>query len=69
MMGTLKRNPRNFPKMKVRGARRRQLATWQRFDRSMDNVARAINYARSTIVRLTEELDRMPAKPEGFTDD
>jgi hypothetical protein len=30
------RNPRYFPKMKVRGARRRDLAPWQRMYRRFD---------------------------------
>lgn len=37
-MSTKPRNPRYFPKMKVRGARRRQLAPWQRWAAHIDRI-------------------------------
>lgn len=38
-MATKPRNPRYFPKMKVRGARRRRMAGTQRFSGTLDRSA------------------------------
>lgn len=39
---TKPRNPRYFPRMKVRGARRRQLAAWQRMGAALDDMRAAL---------------------------
>ena len=51
-MSNLKRNPRNFPKMKVRGARRRRLAPWQRLAGSFDALADSTRVTSQAMMAL-----------------
>jgi hypothetical protein len=64
-MSNLKRNPRNFPKMKVRGARRRRLAPWQRLAGSFDALADSTHVTGQAIKALTVEWQK--AQPERIT--
>jgi hypothetical protein len=53
-MSTKPRNPRYFPKMKVRGARRRLIAPFQRMAGSFDRLGEAFR----DVGRLAEEATR-----------
>lgn len=55
---SLPRNPRYFPKMKVRGARRRRLATFQRIAGSFDRLQGEAITAATAIQRLNEIVIR-----------
>lgn len=54
--GQKPRNPRYFPKMKVRGTRRRHLAPWQRLQRGFDMLGRVADEASKSLNTLGEKL-------------
>ena len=51
-MSTRPRNPRYFPRMKVRGARRRRIAPMQRVFRSFDQFGYSMAAAANALVKL-----------------
>lgn len=55
-MSTNPRNPRYFPRMKVRGARRRWMAPVQRLGGSFDRLGDAMTVAAQHIARTVEKL-------------
>ena len=59
--GQKPRNPRYFPKMKVRGARRRKIAGFQRMVGAFDRLADAEETSKS-INALTQLLQDSPAQ-------
>lgn len=50
--GQKPRNPYYFPRMKVRGARRRELAYWQRLGGSFNRVATSASVAAAQVGQL-----------------
>lgn len=46
------RNPRHFPRMKIRGASRRRQAPWQRMLRGIDGIGRSALEASGAFERL-----------------
>lgn len=57
-MSTRPRNPRHFPKMKVRGARRRQQAPVQRVLRAFDGFGLAVLAAAQRMTMLASIMER-----------
>lgn len=55
------RNPRHFPRMKVRGARRRQLAPWHRTAGSIDRMGEALAIAGSQMIQFTKAMNALAA--------
>lgn len=53
------RNPRHFPRMKVRGARRRRDAPHQRMLRSFDQLNAAVRLASLSFAEFTVTLGRL----------
>lgn len=51
-MSQLPRTPRHFPKMKVRGTKRRAIAPWQRF-------ARAIGIAKTSLDEFGDAVRKL----------
>jgi len=51
------RNPRYFPRMKIRGARRRRVASLQRMTGSFDRLSASTAQAADTLVRLRAALE------------
>jgi hypothetical protein len=59
------RNPRHFPRMKVRGARRRRLAPMQLVAGSFDRLSFAARISGDAIRGLTLTFERMVRVEQG----
>jgi hypothetical protein len=60
------RNPRYFPKMKVRGARRRQIAPWQRMAGGIDRMGYAFHEVAHTFADFLKALEATKTDAPGI---
>lgn len=64
-MSTRPRNPEHYPRMKVRGERRRRLAPWQRLRRGYTGITLSAAHAADAFAKLTAILGTpTPRTPE-----
>lgn len=64
-MGTTARTPRHYPRMKIRGARRRGAAWLHRFQRSMDEMARAAGVSAAAFDMFAHTVAAFDSAPAG----
>ena len=64
-MGTTARTPRPYPRMKVRGARRRGAAWLHRFQRSMDEMAGAAGISAAAFDMFAHTVAAFDSAPDG----
>lgn len=62
-MSTKPRTPQYFPRMKVRGARRRQLAPWQRTAGAIERMGEALAVAASQMIQYANAVNTFAAIP------
>jgi hypothetical protein len=60
-MGTMARTPEHYPRMKVRGDRRRRLAPWQRLRRTNFAAVGAITSAGLTTAQAADAFAKLTA--------
>jgi len=63
-MGTTARTPRHYPRMKIRGARRRRIAWLHGFQRSMDELAGAAGIAAANFDMFAHTVAAFDSAPD-----